>query len=62
MDEAKRAEMYYECQQICRDEGGVIVHSFRDHVEAASEHIRFENLAGNWECDGAKAAERWWFA
>jgi len=62
MDDSKRAEMYYECQKICRDEGGVIVHSFRDHVEAASERIRFENLAGNWECDGAKAAERWWFA
>lgn len=62
MDETKRAEMYYECQKICRDEGGVIVHAFRDHVEAASDKVRFKNVAGNWESDGGKAAERWWFA
>lgn len=62
MDEAKRAEMYYECQKICRDEGGVIVHTFRDHVEAANNKMRFEKLAGNYEFDGAKAAEKWWFA
>jgi peptide/nickel transport system substrate-binding protein len=62
LDEKKRAEMYFETQKICRDEGATIVHSFMDWVIAASKKCRFENLAGNWNPDGAKAAERWWFA
>ncbi|MGD8661616.1 MAG: ABC transporter substrate-binding protein [Desulfobacterales bacterium] len=62
LDEKKRAEMYFETQKICRDEGGTIVHMFEDWVIAASEKCRYVNVAGNWNPDGAKAAERWWFA
>ena len=62
LDENKRAEMYFECQKICRDEGGNIVHLFGDWVLGASEKCRYENVAGDWSPDGAKAAERWWFA
>jgi peptide/nickel transport system substrate-binding protein len=62
LDEKKRAEMYFETQKICRDEGGAIVHMFEDWVIAANKKCRFVNVAGNWNPDGAKAAERWWFA
>ncbi len=34
---------------------------FANLIEAVSEKLRFENLAGNWEMDGNRAAERWWF-
>lgn len=61
IDEGKRREMYFECQKIVRDEGGVIVHMFKDHVEAANKKVKFDNIAGNWEADGSRAAERWWF-
>lgn len=54
--------MYFECQKIVNEEGGVIVYLFKDNVEAAAKKIAFENVAGNWEADGCKAAERWWFA
>jgi len=62
LEDSVRSQLYYECQQIVRDEGGVIVYVFRDNVEAASDKVRFGKVAGNWEADGAKAAERWWFA
>jgi peptide/nickel transport system substrate-binding protein len=62
LDEKKRAEMYFETQKICRDEGGTIVHTFEDWVIAASKKCQYVNVAGNWNPDGAKAAERWWFA
>jgi peptide/nickel transport system substrate-binding protein len=62
LDEKKRAEMYFETQKICRDEGGTIVHMFEDWVIAASKKCQYVNVAGNWNPDGAKAAERWWFA
>ncbi len=54
--------MYYEMQQIVSDEGGVMVLAFVSDLAAASDKVRFENLAANWEMDGMKCAERWWFA
>ena len=61
LDNNKRKEMYYECQAILRDEGGVVVPFFADWVNAASDKCGYENVAGDWKPDGAKAAERWWF-
>jgi hypothetical protein len=31
-------------------------------VDAASTKLKFENPAGNWELDGMRVCERWWFA
>jgi peptide/nickel transport system substrate-binding protein len=61
LDDAKRREMYVECQRIVRDEGGVIVTMFKDNVDAAKDKVKFENVAGNYGCDGLRNAERWWF-
>jgi peptide/nickel transport system substrate-binding protein len=61
LDEAKRREMYSECQRIIRDEGGQILHMFRDNVDAADKKIKFKNLAGNYGSDGIRNSERWWF-
>jgi len=62
LNEAKRREMYVEMQRIVRDEGGVIVHLFKDYVEATNLKIRHGEIAGNWGQDGCRFAERWWFA
>ncbi len=61
LDNNKRREMYYECQEILYNEGGVVVPFFADWVNAASDKMGYENVAGNWNPDGARAAERWWF-
>lgn len=61
LDEAKRREMYVECQKIIRDEGGVVIPLFANNIEGAIKKVRFEKPAGNWEMDGHRAAERWWF-
>jgi hypothetical protein len=34
---------------------------FANWIEAATTKIRFDTPAGNWEMDGHRAAERWWF-
>jgi hypothetical protein len=31
-------------------------------LSAASKQMGFENPAANWEFDGFRLAERWWFA
>ena len=62
LDDNKRREMYVECQTIVRDEGGVVVPVFKDYVEAATTKLKFGKVAGNWEQDGQRCSERWWFA
>jgi peptide/nickel transport system substrate-binding protein len=61
LDDAKRHELYVECQRILNLEGGVIIPMFANIVEAASKRLNINNPAGNWEMDGHRAAERWWF-
>jgi len=62
LDETKRKEMYFEMQQLVRDEGGTIVHSFPSIVDAASDKVQHAPLAGNWPLDGHRCIDRWWFA
>ncbi|MEQ8813943.1 MAG: ABC transporter substrate-binding protein [Thalassobaculum sp.] len=62
LDEAKRTDMYREMQTIVRDEGGVVVPMFANYVGASSTKLAHDKLAGNWDMDGHKAVERWWFA
>ncbi len=63
LDEAKRRTMYYEMQQIVRDEGGVVIPMYASYVFARSNAVTHApHVAANWDLDGNRAAERWWFA
>lgn len=63
LDPAKRREIYVEMQRILRDEGGQVVPIFMDYVHGVSEKIAWgEHVGNNWELDGHKNAERWWYA
>ncbi len=61
LDEKKRREMYVECQRIVRDEGATPVPAFSLQLSAATTKLGFKNVAANWEFDGFRAPERWWF-
>jgi peptide/nickel transport system substrate-binding protein len=63
LDSAKRREMYVEMQRICHDDCGSIIPLFMAYTHAASSTIGLpEQIASNWELDGHKNGERWWFA
>lgn len=62
LDEAKRSEIYREMQQILRDEGGVVVPMFANYVNAATKGLAHDTIGANWDLDGLKLPERWWFA
>ena len=63
LDDAKRQQMYRDMQQICRDEGGVVVPVFANWLLGVNDKVGTpERIAGNWPMDGDKAPERWWFA
>jgi peptide/nickel transport system substrate-binding protein len=55
--------MYYECQQIVSDDGGALIPMFANYIHAVSKKVGHdEQVAGNWEFDGNKNTERWWFS
>lgn len=63
LDEALRAEMYYEMQNILRTEGGAVIPMFASYVMAHTDKVKHpETVAANWTLDGFRAVERWWLA
>ena len=61
LNKKKRARMYADMQEICKDEGGTIVPMFAQIVEAISDKIGHDTISGYMEADGHLNAERWWF-
>ena len=61
-DETKRAAMYAEMQQLLHDDGGLVNLVFNSYVEAHTNKLAHGEVAANWQLDGMKIAERWWFA
>ncbi len=63
LDDAKRGDMYQEMQLLCRDDGGTIVPFFRNRTMARRDNVMHgEFIASNWELDGARGYQRWWFS
>lgn len=63
LDPEKRRELYREAQLLVRDEGGALIPMFANHLHGLRPNVRHpETVAGNWQLDGHRAAERWWFA
>jgi len=60
-DEAERAAIYAEMQQMVHDDGGQIVLVWNTIVAANSNKLSHGTIAGNWEVDGLRLAEKWWF-
>jgi peptide/nickel transport system substrate-binding protein len=61
-DDAKRAAMYAECQQLLHDDGGLINLLFEKYVTAHSNKVTHGEMLSNWDIDGFKIAQRWWVA
>ncbi len=63
LDQDLRRDLYYEMQSLVRDDGGVVVPMFANYVFAVSDRVQHEpQMAGNWDLDGERFMERWWFA
>jgi peptide/nickel transport system substrate-binding protein len=62
-DDKKRGAMYAEMQQLIHDDCGQVVLCFYNIVNAYSKKLAHEGeVAANWEADGMRITERWWFA
>ena len=61
LDNKKRREMYVEMQTIMHNEGGSIIPMFANILMATNNKVGYENVAANFDCDGLRAHERWYF-
>ena len=62
LDTNKRRDMYWEMQQIVSDDGGAMIPMFANFVIGLSTKVGHpEKAGGNWDLDGGRALERWWF-
>jgi len=62
LDENVRREMYREMQMLIRDDGGALMPMFANNVDAASIQLGHQAaMAGNYNMDGGRLMERWWF-
>ena len=61
-DEARRKELYWECQALVSAEGGMVAPVWADFIDATSDKVMHGEVGNDWELDGARACERWWFA
>ncbi|WP_343081423.1 ABC transporter substrate-binding protein [Ostreiculturibacter nitratireducens] len=63
LDEAKRRDMYHEMQQIVSFEGSTIIPMYNNYVMAVANAVATpEKVSNNWNLDGFRCVERWWFA
>jgi len=62
LDDAKRATMYAECQQLIHDDDGLINIMFSNFLSANSKTVAHGEIQTNWDIDGLRIAERWWKA
>lgn len=62
LEEAKRREMYHECQRLINHDGGAIIPMFANYIHGNAKKVAHaEEVAANWQMDGSKSHERWWF-
>lgn len=61
-DDDLRRELLWECQAILSEDGGMIAPVWADYIDAKTSKISTpEEVAGDWDLDGSRASERWWF-
>lgn len=63
LDSDKRREIYHEMQRILSERGSTVIPMYANFVDAASTALAHgENIGNNYQLDGSRIAERWWFS
>ena len=63
LDSGKRKDMYTEMQMLMSSEGGTVIPMFANYVDAHSTALAHgENVGNNFQMDGSRFIERWWFS
>ena len=60
LDSDRRRAMYWEMQEIVRNDGGTIIPVYAQYVFANRNTVAHGPMAANRSVDGWKSMERWW--
>ncbi len=61
LDEDKRRAMYFDMQELVATDGGSVLPMFANFVFANSDKVAHGDMASNFDVDGERWMERWWF-
>ena len=62
LDDTKREAMYFEMQQLVRDDCPTVIPAFANFITAMNDKVGTpDKIATNSQLDGLKNFERWWF-
>ena len=62
LDSAKRRVIYHEMQEILSTRGATVIPMYANYVDAASSKLAHgPDIGNNFQMDGSRMAERWWF-
>ncbi len=57
-----RRGIYREMQKIVRDDGGSLIFAYGNYIDAASDAVGVpESVSNQYELDGFRALDSWWF-
>jgi peptide/nickel transport system substrate-binding protein len=62
LNAANRVQMYADLQNLLAEDGGAMVLMFNNFVNAHSVKLGHAAIAPNYDVDGMKITQRWWFA
>jgi len=63
LDTDKRRAIYHEMQEILSTRGSTVIPMYANYVDAASSALTHgDQIGNNFQMDGSRMAERWWFA
>ena len=62
LDQNKRRAIYVDMQGIIHNEGGAVIPMFANYIMALTDKVQHAGMGANWDLDGLRSVERWWFA
>ncbi|MFO1151361.1 MAG: ABC transporter substrate-binding protein [Alsobacter sp.] len=62
LDEKKRKEMYYKCQEMISDDGGMICFAIGDYLDGYSKKVQGVKPHPRYDLADQRLAEKAWFA
>ncbi len=62
LDEAKRKELYFQCQEMIAEEGGMVCFAITDYLDGYSTKVMGADPHARYDMNDNRIAEKGWFA
>jgi peptide/nickel transport system substrate-binding protein len=62
LDNKKRKELYFKCQEMIAEDGGMICFAITDYLDGYSPKVQGLKPHSRYDLDDCRAPEKGWFA